>query len=222
MRQRVGIAQALINDPDLVVLDEPTDGVDPVGRRDIRNVLLHLRERGKTIFLNSHLLSELEMVCDHVAILVQGVVSSQGTIDELTRDSRRYEIELDLPPVEARAGEMHALPAALASVANLLPVATAPPTAVGGNPEGNAPVAQGTMRGSIPVVIYRSSLTVGTDDAEAVQPLLDALRSRGMVIRAVRPLRASLEDLFMKAVIDPKTGIPLAPGASTKKKGVAR
>lgn len=92
MRQRLGIAQALINDPDLILLDEPTDGVDPVGRRDIRNVLVELKSRGKTVFLNSHLLSELEMVCDRVAILVQGVVSSQGTLDELTRDSRRYEI----------------------------------------------------------------------------------------------------------------------------------
>ena len=94
MRQRVGIAQALMNDPDLILLDEPTDGVDPVGRRDIRNVLSHLKSRGKTVFLNSHLLSELEMVCDRVAILVQGVVSKQGTLDELTRDRQRYEIEV--------------------------------------------------------------------------------------------------------------------------------
>ena len=92
MRQRLGIAQALINDPDLVLLDEPTDGVDPVGRRDIRGILVELRSRGKTVFLNSHLLSELEMVCDRVAILVQGRVWSQGTLEELTRESRRYEV----------------------------------------------------------------------------------------------------------------------------------
>jgi len=92
MRQRLGIAQALINDPDLVLLDEPTDGVDPVGRRDIRNICTELKRRGKTVFLNSHLLSELEMVCDRVAILVQGLVSSQGTLDDLTRDSQRYDV----------------------------------------------------------------------------------------------------------------------------------
>ena len=79
MRQRIGIAQALMNDPDLVVLDEPTDGVDPVGRRDIRNILLEVKRRGKAVFLNSHLLSELEMVCDRVAILVQGVVAFEIT-----------------------------------------------------------------------------------------------------------------------------------------------
>ncbi|MBT8484794.1 MAG: ABC transporter ATP-binding protein, partial [Phycisphaerae bacterium] len=77
MLQRLGLAQTLMNDPDLVVLDEPTDGVDPVGRRDIRDVLLELRGEGKTVFLNSHLLSELEMVCDRVAILVQGAVVEQ-------------------------------------------------------------------------------------------------------------------------------------------------
>ncbi len=84
----------MLNDPELVVLDEPTDGVDPVGRRDIRAILQRLKERGKTVFLNSHLLSELEMVCDRVAILVQGVVASQGTLDELTKDRQRYEIEV--------------------------------------------------------------------------------------------------------------------------------
>ena len=97
MRQRVGLAQALMNKPDLVLLDEPTDGVDPVGRKDIRGICQRLRDEGLTVFINSHLLSELEMVCDRVAILVQGLVSSQGTIDELTSDQRRYQIDLTNP-----------------------------------------------------------------------------------------------------------------------------
>ncbi|MBT4530191.1 MAG: ABC transporter ATP-binding protein [Phycisphaerae bacterium] len=92
MLQRLGIAQALMNDPKLLVLDEPTDGVDPVGRREIRDLLAELREEGRAVFLNSHLLSELEMVCDRVAIMVKGEVTMQGTIDSLTKDSRRYEI----------------------------------------------------------------------------------------------------------------------------------
>ncbi|HLO42359.1 MAG TPA: ABC transporter ATP-binding protein [Phycisphaerales bacterium] len=98
MRQRIGIAQAVVNDPELVVLDEPTDGVDPVGRKDIRAILVRLKEQGRTVFLNSHLLSELEMVCDRVAILVQGRVHSQGTIDELTRDQQKYVIEIESSP----------------------------------------------------------------------------------------------------------------------------
>ncbi len=92
MRQRVGIAQALMNDPKLVILDEPTDGVDPIGRRDIREILLRLRDEGRTVFLNSHLLSELEMVCDRVAIMVHGLMRQQGTIDELTADRSGFVI----------------------------------------------------------------------------------------------------------------------------------
>ncbi len=92
MRQRLGIAQALMNDPDLVVLDEPTDGLDPVGRRDVRELLLELKGMGKTVFLNSHLLSELEMVCDRVAILIQGLVARQGTLSELTEHTVEYRI----------------------------------------------------------------------------------------------------------------------------------
>jgi len=92
MMQRLGIAQALMNDPELVVLDEPTDGLDPVGRRDVRGLLIELRKKGTTVFLNSHLLSELEMVCDRVAILVEGLVARQGTLSELTEHTVEYKI----------------------------------------------------------------------------------------------------------------------------------
>ena len=108
MMQRVGLGQALMSDPDLVVLDEPTDGVDPVGRRDIRDVLNRVRDQGKTVFINSHLLSELEMVCDRVAILVQGRVARQGTIDDLTAKSQRYDVEVD--PGEGGAAATASLP----------------------------------------------------------------------------------------------------------------
>ena len=84
MQQRIGLAQAFVNEPELVVLDEPTDGVDPVGRVEIREVLLRMRERGTAIFLNSHLLSELETVCDRVAIMLEGTVRRQGTPAELS------------------------------------------------------------------------------------------------------------------------------------------
>ena len=98
MRQRLGIAIALINDPAVVVLDEPTDGVDPVGRREIRDLLTELKAEGKAVFLNSHLLSELEMVCDRVAIMVKGQVTMQGTIQELTKESLRIEIHIEGSP----------------------------------------------------------------------------------------------------------------------------
>src|ERR1044071_156439 len=111
--QRVGVAQALVNDPELVILDEPTDGVDPVGRREIRDVLLRLKNEGRTVFVNSHLLSELEMICDRVAILVAGRVVRQGTLDELTRESQCFSIE-----IEAAGNPAELLKSALESRAN--------------------------------------------------------------------------------------------------------
>lgn len=95
MLQRLGIAQALMNDPELIVLDEPTDGLDPVGRRDVRNLVQELREQGKTVFLNSHLLSELELVCDRVSILVGGLVARQGKLSELTDKTLEYRVTFD-------------------------------------------------------------------------------------------------------------------------------
>ena len=83
MRQRLGLAQAMLHDPDLMVFDEPTDGLDPMGRQEIRNVLDQLKDRGKTVFLNSHILQEVELVCDRVAILALGKLRGIGTIDEL-------------------------------------------------------------------------------------------------------------------------------------------
>ena len=95
MAQRLGIAQALINDPTILFLDEPTDGVDPIGRAEIRNILSSLREEGKTIFLNSHLLSEAELICDRVAILNQGKMVKIGPVSEMTRFGNGFRIEID-------------------------------------------------------------------------------------------------------------------------------
>lgn len=92
MLQRLGIAQALIHDPEIVFLDEPTDGVDPLGRKEIRDLLLSLKEKGKTIFINSHLLSEVEMISDRIAILNKGELIFEGEVSDLTSDKNRYEI----------------------------------------------------------------------------------------------------------------------------------
>lgn len=93
MLQRLGIAQALINDPDILFLDEPTDGIDPIGRREIRDLLLSLRDRGKTIFLNSHLLSEVERVSDQVAILNKGRLLRQGNVQDFISLKDQYELK---------------------------------------------------------------------------------------------------------------------------------
>ena len=83
MRQRLGLAQAMLHDPDLLILDEPTDGLDPMGRSQIRDLLAQLKDRGKTVFLNSHILQEVELICDRVAIMALGEIRGVGTIEEL-------------------------------------------------------------------------------------------------------------------------------------------
>jgi ABC-2 type transport system ATP-binding protein len=90
MLQRIGIAQALLSDPKLIFLDEPTDGVDPVGRRDIRDLVASLREEGVTVFLNSHLLSEVEQICTRVAIMRGGTLQRVGTVAELTQSEASW------------------------------------------------------------------------------------------------------------------------------------
>lgn len=95
MLQRIGLAQALINDPQLVMLDEPTDGVDPLGRKEIRDLLARLRNEGKTVFLNSHLLSEVELICDRVAILNKGRLVRLGSVRELTTQENVYRVGIE-------------------------------------------------------------------------------------------------------------------------------
>ncbi|MDY3559978.1 ABC transporter ATP-binding protein [Gemmata sp. JC673] len=94
MKQRLGIAQAMFHDPAVIFLDEPTDGVDPVGRREIRDLMQQLKAEGRTVFLNSHLLGEVELVCDRVAIMHQGELVRQGTVADLTRQQNRFVIGL--------------------------------------------------------------------------------------------------------------------------------
>ncbi len=83
MRQRAGLAQALINDPDLVILDEPMSGLDPIGRKDVRDLILALRDEGKTVFFSSHILEDAEVICDQVAIILSGKIVTQGYLDAL-------------------------------------------------------------------------------------------------------------------------------------------
>ena len=156
MLQRLGIAQALMNKPQLLILDEPTDGVDPVGRREIRDLLSELKAEGHAIFLNSHLLSELEMVCDRVAIMVKGKVTMQGTIDSLTNESKRIEIEVECSPPDWSHEAFDKV-------------------------EGH-------------------TMTKLGDDTSSVQHLIDRLRAEQCTIRSIKPVRETLEDLFMRAV----------------------
>lgn len=100
MARRIGLAQALINNPDLIILDEPTSGLDPIGCRQVKDLILMLARSGKTILMTSHLLADVEDVCDRVAILYNGAIQAQGTIDALLEETTRYRITM--PPHASR------------------------------------------------------------------------------------------------------------------------
>jgi ABC-2 type transport system ATP-binding protein len=197
MLQRVGLAQALVHDPDLVLLDEPTDGVDPVGRREVLAILESLRAKGKTVFINSHALSELESICDRVAILVKGQVALQGTIDELTVARQRYEIELVLSSTLDEGNRR-----------KLMIEAVEAQWSAGS--EGAA-IDRGMLDSGVAVEIDGAIIRVATDDAHVIQPVIDKLRGAGLMIRRVQQVRPSLEDLFMSTVTDTTPGAAGGP-----------
>jgi ABC-2 type transport system ATP-binding protein len=93
MTRRIGLAQALVNDPEFLILDEPTSGLDPIGTRQVKDLIIELGRRGKTILLSSHLLADVEDVCDRMVMLYGGKIRAQGTVDELLTDSQRTIIE---------------------------------------------------------------------------------------------------------------------------------
>ena len=101
MLQRVGVAQALVHDPEIVFMDEPMSGLDPIGRKEIRDVIRSLRASGKTVFMTTHILTDVEMICDRVAIIVKGSIRHQGRIEDFLSDgSSSTEIVLAQLPVE--------------------------------------------------------------------------------------------------------------------------
>jgi ABC-2 type transport system ATP-binding protein len=106
MLQRAGLAQALMNDPELVVLDEPMSGLDPIGRKEVRDLIIELREQGKTVFFSSHILTDIEAIADHVAIIARGQLQAQGTPAELIQ---RTVLGIDVTVRIAADAELDAL-----------------------------------------------------------------------------------------------------------------
>ena len=180
MLQRLGIAQALMNRPRVVFLDEPTDGVDPVGRREIRDLITDLRAEGVTVFLNSHLLSEVERICTRVAILDRGRVVRDGTVDQLTLTDRAWRLRTTAVPADLAARLALTLDA------------------------DDAPA--GVPDAASEAVLVRSVLTL--PDRAALNAALDALRAAGVEVEAVEPMRQSLEDLFVDVVTHPSPATP--------------
>ena len=92
MNERLALAQALVHDPELIFLDEPTDGLDPLGRREVRAICRELANDGKTVFINSHILAEIELICDRIALMKAGEIIEQGTVAELTATQGGYDL----------------------------------------------------------------------------------------------------------------------------------
>ncbi|HHP7238628.1 ABC transporter ATP-binding protein [Longibacter sp.] len=180
MLQRAGLAQALLNEPDLLILDEPTDGVDPVGRREIRDILVELKEEGKTVLINSHLLSEVEKVCTEIAILNDGKLVRTGSIESLTTADRTYALSCTPIPDDTRT-----------ALQDILEAADASTTPDGKRTNGSAG-APGLRR-------YR----VRPEDRTGLNTVIDRLRRDGVEIDEITPVRQTLEDYFID-VVNPK------------------
>lgn len=106
MLQRTGLAQSLINQPEIVFLDEPMSGLDPIGRREIRELIAELREQGVTVFMSTHILSDIEALCDRVAILRQGKLAASGKLDELLTETQHFEINVKGVSADILANEI--------------------------------------------------------------------------------------------------------------------
>lgn len=176
MRQRLGLAQAMLHDPDLLILDEPTDGLDPMGRSQIRDVLDKLKQRGKTVFLNSHILQEVELICDRVAIMALGQLRGIGTIDELIRshtDDQSSSVKLEVLATPDQINQVPRLPQGVLV------------DAIDFGGLGH----QGLSR-----------IALESIDQSGVDLLVDKLRQANISILRIERARPSLEQVFMNIV----------------------
>jgi ABC-2 type transport system ATP-binding protein len=181
MLQRLGLAQAMLHDPDLFVLDEPTDGLDPLARSQVRGFLADLKKRGKTIFLNSHILQEVELICDRVAILDKGNLLRVANVAEIT--SGRVQISGNGQPHAQDELELHLdLTAPEALVRKLL---------------GTSSIAAWH---SFSPSDHRVVIRVA--DQSAVDGLIDGLRQAGVSIVGLSRRRVSLEEAYLEIVAE--------------------
>ena len=185
MLQRLGLAQALLHDPELLVLDEPTDGLDPKARAEMRQIIRDLQGRGVTIFLNSHLLQEVEMICQRVAILDKGQLRYCGPVDSIGEfiQSGGYSATTDsgAPPTDAVGKVDFELLGDLEKIKQCF------------NVTAGATVTQGATG-------KPTTATIPAIDQASIDSLVDALRSAGVSIVAIQPQRVSLEDAFLTLV----------------------
>lgn len=171
MSQRLGLAQAMIHDPDIYFLDEPTDGVDPVGRKEIREVLKTLSEEKKTVFINSHLLQEVELVCERVSIVTKGQVLKTGTMKEITAQTPQVHLVVH-DSVERIRDKIKGIM---------------------GADYGRETVDESGDGKEV-------SITLDADDFSKVDQVVDLLRAEKYSLRALERVKLTLEEAFLEAV----------------------
>ena len=170
MLQRVGLAQAILHEPELVVLDEPMSGLDPVGRREVRDIILELKKQGKTVLFSTHILTDAEMLCDRVGVIAGGKLQGVGAPSEIVGvKTHGMEILFELP-----GGTVDAKGNATAGVAS-----------------GNALMAQATRTGDR----YRVHV-----EESGLYPAIELLRAANAKILSVTQVKPSLEEYFMHVV----------------------
>lgn len=171
MLQRIGLAQAIIHDPELVILDEPMTGLDPVGRKEVRDLMLSLKRRGKTVFFSTHILSDVEAICDRVAILNKGKLLRCGTLGDLISADTKY-VDLTYADCSSSAIEF------LRSI----------------DPQLSVQSTQAYLK------VYPIDGERPTDFQHRLQKILNESMSRGASLNSMSPKKENLEDIFMKQV----------------------
>lgn len=169
MKQRTGIAQAIFHDPELIFLDEPTDGVDPVGRREIREMIEERKRKGATVFVNSHLLGEVELMCDRVAIMQKGELIREGTVQELTAQRGVFVLGVD--------------------------------------DRGAFPEAEIQRMGYAIRAAGKDRWEVTLADGQAIDPVLDLVRAKGLRLTHMVEKKQTLEDIFVSLVEAAEPGV---------------
>jgi ABC-2 type transport system ATP-binding protein len=193
MLQRAGLAQALMNDPELVVLDEPMSGLDPIGRKEVRDLILELRDQGKTVFFSTHILSDVEAITDRVAIIARGQLQAHGTPAELvSRSLLGVDIIVKLPLPAGDAGSGPSEPSAPADVAG----GPSTPNATGTPHITDAALTRGAT--GVRRVGDELSLTLAAD--ADVDAWIVRAHAAGARIVQVAPRHETLEDLFLRQV----------------------
>jgi ABC-2 type transport system ATP-binding protein len=203
MKQRLGLAQALLHEPKILFLDEPTDGLDPVGRHHVRQVIERMRDEGKTVFINSHILQEVELICDQFAIMAQGNVMASGTLDDLLSKAS-YAASKTIIVARGNAAAVERVQSTISPIGTLS-IAHLDAGEVVANvgdallADSNAAATPAPMQDNAnPDGMWKMELSSSTQSD--IDRFVDVVRETGMSIRDLSVVQPKLEQIFMHLI----------------------